>query len=122
MPFRTHTISHIFRQKKSRRSTHTRELDATVTALGSGTLLLQVKVTELTTRGLDDANLVGPRVVPIQKNRQYVVRIFITLVSSDRIQCRIKRRGGIVGGKGIFFNVRVPAALQKRVSIQLFQW
>lgn len=46
-------------------STHTRELDAAVTALGSGTLLLQVKVPELTTRSLDDANLVGPRVVPV---------------------------------------------------------
>ena len=58
--------------KNYQRSTHTRELDATVTALGSGTLLLQVKVTELTTRGLDDANLVGPRVVPVErkKNRQ----------------------------------------------------
>lgn len=50
------------------RVTHTGELDATVTALGSSTLLLQVKVTELTTGGLDDANLVGPRVVPIGAN------------------------------------------------------
>lgn len=45
--------------------THTGELDATVTALGSSTLLLEVKVPELATGGLDDAHLVGPRVVPI---------------------------------------------------------
>lgn len=47
--------------------THARELDATVTALGSSALLLQVKVPELATGGLDDANLVGPRVVPNQE-------------------------------------------------------
>lgn len=46
-------------------STHTRELDTTVTALGSGTLLLDVQVTEVTTGSLDDADTVGPRVVPI---------------------------------------------------------
>ena len=51
-------------------STHTRELDTAVTALGSGTLLLQVKVTELTTGGLDDANLVGPRVVPVEREKE----------------------------------------------------
>lgn len=50
--------------------THTRELDATVTALGSGTLLLDVKVTELTARGLDDPNLVGPRVVPVDEEKK----------------------------------------------------
>jgi hypothetical protein len=40
-------------------------------------LLLQVKVTELTAGGLDDANLVGPRVVPIEskKIRQYTKTI-----------------------------------------------
>lgn len=46
-------------------STHTRELDTAVTALGSGTLLLDVQVTEVTTGGLDDTDTVGPRVVPI---------------------------------------------------------
>ena len=51
-------------------STHTGELDAAVTALGSSTLLLQVKVTELTAGGLDDANLVGPRVVPIERKEK----------------------------------------------------
>ena len=46
-------------------STHTGELDTAVTALGSGTLLLDVQVAEVTTGGLDDADTVGPRVVPI---------------------------------------------------------
>jgi len=72
--------------------THARELDATVTALGSSALLLQVKVPELATGGLDDANLVGPRVVPIQE-RPSICRLKTTkLVSSDRIQCRIRQR------------------------------
>lgn len=48
-------------------STHTRELDATVTTLGSGSLLLDVEVPELAAGGLDDTDLVGPRVVPIVK-------------------------------------------------------
>lgn len=39
-------------------STYTRELDAAVTALGSGTLLLDVQVPEVSTRGLDDADTV----------------------------------------------------------------
>lgn len=46
--------------------THARELDATVTALGGSALLLEVKVPELAARSLDDANLVGPRVVPVE--------------------------------------------------------
>jgi hypothetical protein len=50
-----------------RGSTHTRELDTAVTALGSGTLLLDVQVTEVTTGGLDDADTVGPRVVPMSQ-------------------------------------------------------
>jgi hypothetical protein len=53
--------------RKSLGSTHTGELDAAVTALGGSALLLDVQVPELTTRGLDDANLVGPRVVPIER-------------------------------------------------------
>ena len=48
-------------------STHTGKLDATVTALGGSTLLLDVEVPELTTGGLDDTDLVGPRVVPVRK-------------------------------------------------------
>jgi hypothetical protein len=63
-PTQNHTTSIKIRSG----STHTGELNATVTALGSGTLLLQVKVPELTTRGLDDANLVGPRVVPVKRD------------------------------------------------------
>jgi hypothetical protein len=55
-------------------STHTGELDAAVTALGSGTLLLQVKVPELTTRSLDDANLVGPCVVPVKRENSSICR------------------------------------------------
>lgn len=48
--------------------THTRELDTAVTALGSGTLLLDVQVSKVATRGLDNADTVGPRVVPISSN------------------------------------------------------
>lgn len=47
----------------SRVGTHAGEFDATVTALGSGTLLLQVKVSQLAAGGLDHADLVGDRVV-----------------------------------------------------------
>lgn len=69
-----HVIAHIPHNRSKmhwgrRGSTHTGELDAAVTALGSSTLLLQVKVTELTAGGLDDANLVGPRVVPIESKK-----------------------------------------------------
>ena len=45
--------------------THTGELDAAVTALGSSALLLDVEVPELAAGGLDDTDLVGPRVVPV---------------------------------------------------------
>lgn len=45
-------------------TTYTWELDAAVTALWSGTLLLEVKVTELSTWGLNDADLVGGGVIP----------------------------------------------------------
>jgi hypothetical protein len=44
-------------------STYTGKLDTTVTTLGSGTLLLDVKVTELATGSLDDSDLVGLGVV-----------------------------------------------------------
>ena len=46
-------------------STYACKLDTTVTALGSGTLLLDMQVSKISTRGLDDADTVGPRVVPI---------------------------------------------------------
>lgn len=52
-------------------STHTRQLDTAVTALGSSALLLQVEITELAAGGLDDTDLVGPRVVPVGI-RQYL--------------------------------------------------
>lgn len=45
--------------------TYTWELDAAVTALWCGTLLLEVKVTELATWSPDNADLVGGRVVPV---------------------------------------------------------
>lgn len=65
----THTRTTQPRCKKSKPkstgSTHTGELDAAVTTLGSSALLLDVEVPELAARGLDDANLVGPRVVPV---------------------------------------------------------
>jgi len=44
-------------------STYTCELDTTVTALGGGSSLLDVQVAELTTWGLDHADLVGLGVV-----------------------------------------------------------
>lgn len=59
--------SHSLNNEKLIGSTHTGELDATVTALGSSALLLDVEVPELTAGGLDDADLVGPRVVPIDE-------------------------------------------------------
>ena len=62
-----HTHNPGFGEKNSFGSTHTRELDATVTALGSSALLLDVEVPELAAGGLDDADLVGPRVVPKDK-------------------------------------------------------
>lgn len=43
--------------------TYAGELGATVTALGGSGPLLEVKVPESTTRGLDDADLVGAGVV-----------------------------------------------------------
>ena len=68
--------AHTTRKKFNSGGTHARELDAAVTALGSGTLLLQVQVPELTTRGLDDANLVGPRVVPVEREKRTVNKSF----------------------------------------------
>lgn len=114
-PAHTHYATHCRGKKNQSRATHTGELDAAVTALGSSALLLQVKVTELTTRGLDDANLVGPRVVPVEgkkNNRQYIVPKSLAAVPSCS-QYRLERRGGIVGGREFFSNVRVPAALER---------
>lgn len=45
--------------------TYARELDAAVTALGVGALLLEVKVTELATRGLDNTSDVALGVVTV---------------------------------------------------------
>lgn len=64
-------------------STHTRELDTAVTALGSGTLLLDVQVTEVTTGGLDDADTVGPRVVPIYHRMHVLACIFFASIVSE---------------------------------------
>ena len=100
----THTIHKIHNlDKNSSGGTHTGELDATVTALGSGTLLLQVKVPELAAGGLDNANLVRPRVVPIggasicRSSNQGSQP-----VHCDRIEYHVTRREGIVRGEGIF--------------------
>lgn len=49
--------------KEQKCSTYTWEFDATVAALGRGTLLLDVKVSELTTGSLDHADLVRLGVV-----------------------------------------------------------
>lgn len=48
----------------ARGKTYARELDAAVTALGSGALLLDVQVPELAAGGPDHADLVGDGVVP----------------------------------------------------------
>lgn len=71
-------------QHESFGSTHTRELDATVTALGSSALLLDVKVTELTAGGLDDADLVGPRVVP--EEQKSINTLFIDISAYIKFQ------------------------------------
>lgn len=63
---KTHTTRTTRKSKTLLGGTYTRELDATVTALGSSALLLDVEVPELAAGGLDDADLVGPRVVPVQ--------------------------------------------------------
>jgi hypothetical protein len=62
--------------------THTRELDAAVTALGSSALLLDVLVAESTAGGLDDADAVGPCVVPVSIH-QY---------RFEHIRCRLEAR------------------------------
>lgn len=67
-------------------STYTRELDAAVTALGGCAALLEVKRTQLTTRGLDDPGLVGAGVVPIRKPyisilSQFSGRAFLSVVT-----------------------------------------
>lgn len=48
--------------------THARELDAAVTALHRGALLLDVKVPELAAGSLDDADLVALGVVPVGRD------------------------------------------------------
>lgn len=58
------------------RSTHAWELDAAVTALGGSALLLNVEVPKLAAGGLDDADLVGPRVVPVDRNSSILSKKF----------------------------------------------
>lgn len=107
-------------KNKLSRITHTRELDATVTTLGSGTLLLQVKVSQLTTGGLDDANLVGPRVVAIGRkpsinHSKYIFDVFSSYSGS------IDVKGEDVFEGRNFFHIRVAAALcdgKKPQSVQ----
>lgn len=55
--------------------THPRKTDTTVTALGRRALLLDVKVTEMSAGGLDDADFVAAGVVPMGRRnaRQYTV-------------------------------------------------
>lgn len=55
--------SSVVSQWESQRETYTWKLDATVTALGRGTLLLDVEVPELAAGSLDDAGQVGLGVV-----------------------------------------------------------
>ena len=52
---------------EGRKKTYTCKLDTAVTALGGSALLLDVKVTELATRGLDNSDLVGTSVVAGKK-------------------------------------------------------
>lgn len=90
-------------------STHTRELDAAVTALGRSTLLLDVQVAEVTTGGLDDANTVGPRVVPKSTKREK--KSAFVSVALTGVQYSVAKTE----------NVRVPSALKAlKVSINYF--
>ena len=74
-------------------STHTGKLDATVTALGGSTLLLDVEVPELTTGGLDDTDLVGPRVVPVRKkSHQHLIRSNCMILYLARERSNISNR------------------------------
>lgn len=107
-------------------STHTGELDAAVTALGSGTLLLQVKVPEHTTRGLDDANLVGPRVVPVKRENSSICRskTIQSCISSILIVANIdsSEEEALCEMREFFLaNVRVPAALEDGNHSQYFR-
>jgi hypothetical protein len=77
-------------------STHAGELGATVTALGSSALLLDVEVTELAARSLDDADLVGPRVVPVEQNLsiscfQGQIRMYLVAPNIMRYATELKR-------------------------------
>ena len=90
-------------------STHTRELDTAVTALGSSTLLLQVKVTELAAGSLDNADLVGPRVVPVAKFHQYM--------STERVIHRNHRE--LSRGTGIKRTGSVCAVKSRKVSYRV---
>lgn len=99
---RTHTTLNPHNHRKIHSgSTHARELDATVTALGGSALLLQVKVPELAARSLDDANLVGPRVVPIEAEPSICRPKDHLPIHCNRlilVQHRSRRRSGIAGG------------------------
>jgi hypothetical protein len=70
--------------RKLQGCTHTRELDAAVTAFGSGTLLLDVQVSKVAARSLDDADPVGPRVVPDQE----IICLVYLLAKTDSGVCR----------------------------------
>lgn len=110
--------------------THTGELDATVTALGSGTLLLDVLVSELAAGGLDDANAVGPCVVPVCENPSISCSCEIPpkkkkKAASYPIRSQFKNSHHCIVetdttehdktlGEGIH-NVRVPAALKRKM-------
>lgn len=80
--------------------THPRKTDTTVTALGRRTLLLDVKVTEMSAGGLDDADFVAAGVVPMGRRnaRQYSV-----------LPCRSPGFGVSRSGE---VNLRIPPPLQ----------
>lgn len=77
--------------------THAWKLDSAVTALGSGSLLLDVEVSQVTARSLDDADLVGPRVVPARE------------IAS--LACLLKSHHNRPSGHKV--DVRVPPALSQ---------
>lgn len=81
--------------------THAWKLDAAVTALGSGALLLDVEVSQVTARSLDDADLVGPRVVPARK------------IAS--LACLLKSHNNRSSGHRV--DVRVPPALSQKSTL-----
>lgn len=74
------------------RSTYTGELDAAVTAFRCSALLLDVQVSEVATRGLDDANLVRLGVVPIAISSMDALIMFSSVCSIGSVVASRQRK------------------------------